>query len=372
MSGEHAHLSPSKSECWLHCAASPALTPPGRDSGSIYADEGTAAHELAAKARLASMPAVTFIIEQRVPIDRWTREKNAKGTSDTVIIRGDELIIDDFKYGMGVKVFAEKNSQLMIYALGTLDLFAELLDGIKNVRLCIDQPRLGHFDEWALSLEDLLAFGKTVQEASDRVEVATATRDQWKDDATSIYYAPGTETCRWCPLKATCPALAAHVEKEIGAGFEDLTKLPAEDLLKVSDADLSKRMFAIELIQDWCNAFRAHVEAHMLAGNPVPGWKVVQGKRGNRKFSDENEVIAALKAARLSNDEIYEKSLISPTTAEKLFEKPRPKIWQKLQSFITQADGKLGIAPTTDERPAIEVTPTIDEFPDHTKEGVTP
>ncbi len=44
----HALLSPSSAERWMQCPGSVALSYGAPDSSSEYADEGTAAHELAA------------------------------------------------------------------------------------------------------------------------------------------------------------------------------------------------------------------------------------------------------------------------------------------------------------------------------------
>ena len=62
-------------------------------------------------------------VEQRLPIGQWTDEPGAHGTSDAVIVAGDELIVADLKFGMGVEVSAVDNKQLMLYALAALDKF---------------------------------------------------------------------------------------------------------------------------------------------------------------------------------------------------------------------------------------------------------
>lgn len=160
----HATLSPSSAERWMACPGSVALCEGKEDKGSSYASEGTAAHELAEKilrgnlspaeakglVGLTAENGVVFTddmlrdvlkyteqihdlvrgtggilhVEQRLPIGQWTDEPDAHGTSDAVIVAGDELIVADLKFGMGVEVSAESNPQLMIYALAALDKFA--------------------------------------------------------------------------------------------------------------------------------------------------------------------------------------------------------------------------------------------------------
>lgn len=189
--GTHAILSPSSAGRWIPCPASVALTRDAEDESSEFADEGTAAHELAAMALTAGNDAAAYLgriikvedtgrefevtpdmagfvqvyldivrgipgelmVEQRLPITPITGEPDAFGTSDAVILAGDELVIVDLKYGRGVKVEAEDNEQLGIYALAAL-LEYEFLGDFKRARMMIVQPRLGHVSEWALPVED--------------------------------------------------------------------------------------------------------------------------------------------------------------------------------------------------------------------------
>lgn len=400
----HARLAPSKAAQWLNCAASVPLTdelPPG--GSTSYADDGTASHILANWCFDKEQAAAKFIghvirvgdtdyivdeeraayvqdfvdkayeirgddgvlfSEQRLPIAQWTGEKDAAGTSDVVILRGDELIVDDLKYGMGVRVDAEENEQLMTYALSALAQF-DLAGDVKHVRLVIHQPRLGHISEWRCPVEHLLAFGERIKKQVVRIELATKTKAMWRNNPNDEYYAPGEKTCMWCPLKASCPALAKFVEKTVGASFEDLTHVqPAALVPNDDDAELGRRLLLVGVIEDWCRAIRAKVEAKLAGGGAIPGWKLVRGKRGNRYWADETEAEKALKAMRLSQDEMYKKELISPTTAEKLL-KGQPKRWKTMQDLIKQDDGKLSVAPATDPRPAVSVAAVPEDFQNH-------
>jgi hypothetical protein len=75
---------------------------------------------------------------------------------------------------------------------------------------------------------------------------------------------------------------------------------------------------------------------------------------------------ALLKSFRLRQDEMYELSLISPTTAEKVL-KDSPKRWAKAQEHITRSEGKPSVAPATDKRPALDVQTVADDFSDFIK-----
>lgn len=123
-------------------------------------------------------------------------------------------------------------------------------------------------------------------------------------------------------------------------------------------------MDSVDLIEGWCKAVRAETERRLLAADVVPGWKLVTGKQGNRAWTDPAEVEAALKKMRLKKEEMYDYTLISPTTAEKLAASGTigQKQWDKLQNSICRANGKPSVAPVTDPRPALEMRPVEDEF----------
>jgi hypothetical protein len=136
--------------------------------------------------------------------------------------------------------------------------------------------------------------------------------------------------------------------------------------------DLGMKMDALPLIEDWCKAVRAKVEAELFAGRPVPGYKLVQGKKGNRQWTSKEEAEAMLKGFKLKVEEMYDLKLISPTSAEKLAKATPPVIgprqWPKLSAYITQAEGSPSVAPESDKRPALVVTPVADAFEDLTQE----
>lgn len=124
----------------------------------------------------------------------------------------------------------------------------------------------------------------------------------------------------------------------------------------MSNEDLGKAMTQVEMIEDWCAAIRKRAETQLMSGLAVPGWKLVTGRRGARKWLSDGQVSTYLQnVARLDDDAIFEKSLISPTAAERLMkdEKITKEAWTGLQGLITQPDGKPTIAPISDKRAAI-------------------
>jgi hypothetical protein len=134
--------------------------------------------------------------------------------------------------------------------------------------------------------------------------------------------------------------------------------VPAKE---IPNDQLGNYLAKVALIQEWCRAVLARGEAEMLSGNKVTGWKVVAGKRGNRAWSDATEAETVLKSFRLKREQMYDFSLISPTSAEKVL-KAKPKRWAKVLPLITQSAGNPSVVPETDKRPAIEITPPANDF----------
>jgi hypothetical protein len=382
----------------MACPGSVALEAPFPDTSSAYAAEGTVAHALAAL-RLTdyrSNPVLfgveqlsqTYIedgfsitvdedmiahvedyahlvlkyaeggqllVEQRVDFSPVIGVPDSFGTSDAVIIKGDELIVIDLKYGRGVQVDAADNEQLQLYALGALNDY-DMLSDFSMVTMVIHQPRLNHVSEWSVPVQDLRIFGRKAAEAADN---ALAIGEP-------MYFAPGDlvpgeKQCRWCKAKAVCPALKAEVQAStaLAASPDDF-----RDLHDVPSDNLGAAMDRVALVEGWCLAIRAEVERRLFAGGSVEGYKLVEGRRGNRSWVAEKDVEALFKSFRLKQDEMYDLKLISPTKAEKLIKDKSPKRWAKVEGLISRSDGKPSVAPVTDKRPALAITSVADDFRD--------
>jgi len=271
------------------------------------------------------------------------------GTADFVaLLRNPDgtytLIVGDLKTGRH-KVTAAENKQMMLYALGLLRKYSRTYD-ISVVKLFIFQPYAGGADEWDTTPTALEHFAKF---ASKQALKALDAYQRGKKGLTSADFRPSNDACQWCRFSEKCSAkvkAASHTMDELAdVGGLELTpdvlkaewdKLP---LMRQHIADIEKAMYT-----------------HLMAGKPMEGLKLVEGRPGNRAWSD---TAAVEKLAEECFAVLHKEVLLSPTEAEKAIAKEAPELWADLEKLITRKPGQPSIAAADDKRPAW--TPVSDE-----------
>lgn len=350
----HALLSASSSARWLACTPSAVIAARYPSTSTAYTREGTVAHEVAeviASGGLVTIgdgitaemircaenyrdyiqglcrPETVMLLEQRLDMTPWVPD--GFGTGDCILLTGDVMDVIDYKYGQGVPVSAEKNSQLMLYGLGAMHEFGFVYD-VKHIRLHIFQPRISNVSVYEISADDLLTWGCYA-----------------KAQANLAYTGGGVqaagEHCRFCPHAGRCPALLYFVIYNCSIG-DDVC--PEPDTL--SDEAMPRALKLEPIVSIWMKKVKERALADMLDGQEIPGFKVVEGKQGNRKWTDELAVAAALDAAGVSREDYTTLQLLSPAAMDKSLGKKR--VAELLSSLIDRAPGAPTVVPSSDKR----------------------
>ena len=364
MPGNHAVLSASSSYRWLACPPSALECAKLPDVQSDFAKQGTEAHALCeykvkkalgekgtdptqslttfdeemaectdayAQFVLESLAAAKTVcpdplvlVEQRLDFSRWVPE--GFGTGDCLIVADDTLIVIDYKHGLGVLVDAEKNPQMMCYALGALDLFDGIYD-IRQVSMTIFQPRRENVSTCTLTKEELLQWADTVLKPA--AELAAQGKGAYK----------AGDHCRFCKIRATCRKRAEYNLELAKYDFAMPSTLEDREV----EAVLAK---ADELVS-WVGDLKDYALQQALSGKAWAGWKLVEG-RSNRRYVDDDAVAAKVEEAGYSP---YEKKLMGITALTRLLGKRR--FDELLSGLIEKPQGKPVLVPESDKRPAM-------------------
>lgn len=397
--GEHSAFAPSASAMWMGCSGSliPNLLMP--DEGSREAAEGTVAHKVAEQWLTTGRKPRALVgtsewveagdwgylveideamldyvqqyvdwcwslsgdhfIEQWVDFSAITPIPNQGGTADHLACEFGRLTITDLKYGKGVQVFAKGNTQAQLYALGAFYEWDWLYD-FQEIVIRIAQPRLDHFDEWVISREELLAFADYARE---RAHAA------WRLNAPRR---PSLEACQWCKVRASCTALAKLsadltaaafevVDEEVTAEQMQAFKEGGEDAFELADlgaltlAEMASLYRYREMVEGWWKALGEELHRQAVAGEEVPGYKLVEG-RSHRLFRSAEAAERRLKELGVPEDAIWKRTLATPAQAEKELRKvgySRKEIPDLLADLVFKPVGKPTLVPASDKRPAL-------------------
>ena len=360
----HAYLSASASHRWLSCPPSAKLCAEIRDESSPYAKQGTDAHELCEYKVLRALgqdvkdptenldyfdkemddctdeycsyvieqyekakqycddPIV--LVEQRLDFSKWVPD--GFGTGDALIVADKVLQVIDMKYGLGIKVEAENNPQMMCYALGALDLYDGIYD-IEAVEMTIFQPRRDNISTFSISKEELL----------DWAENYLAPIAQLAYNGEGEFQAG--EHCQFCKVKATCRKRAEYNMELAAYDFE----LPAH----LEESEIAEILTKIDNLVSWANDIKDYALQQALSGVSYEGFKVVEGK-SNRKYVDEKAVASIVER---NGFDPYEKKLLGITAMSSLLGKK--KFEELLGGLVAKPPGKPALVPASDKRPTL-------------------
>ena len=397
----HALLSASSSKQWLHCPPSVRLQEGFPNESSVYAEEGTFAHEVCEyKVRkylhervrrpqseqfyteeIEQITDVYYefvvgvieemrrngceplvLVEERVDYSHIA--PSGFGTADMLIVGKDEdgrglLHVCDFKAGKGVYVDCDHNSQMMLYALGGLAAYGFLYD-IETVRMTIIQPRLENISTFECSRKELEEWGESIKPIA---RLAFEGKGEQH---------PG-DWCRFCRAKPVCRACAEEALALCREEFLDLDAGAFADDTEESDmtapytpdtetavfkqpgliplTELAAILPTLNRISAWIDSVFAFVSAEAINhAVPVPGYKVVEG-RSKRVFTDTKAVVDT--AVANGYTDLYKQQLISLTEFEKMMGKKRFR--ELLGEYVAKPPGKLALVPESDPRPAVEL-----------------
>lgn len=270
------------------------------------------------------------------------------GTADLVAVipRTDGsfmLLVGDLKTGRHA-VDAKENKQLMLYALAILAKLRRLYN-ITLVRLAIFQPYCGGPSEWDITPEGLDIFRKF---ASKRAIEALDVYYGGKKNLKASHFRPSADACRWCRFNEKCNARTKAAVQVGGTTATDADL--GDDNHEMTPEALKAAYEKLPELRQHIATIEKAMHAALLSGVAVPGYKLVTGNEGNRKWSDAAKVTEMLEGARIKRDMMFKESLISPTDAEKVFKTEKPRIWRRLEKLIERAPGKPTIAAADDPR----------------------
>ena len=355
----HAVLSASSSKRWLNCPPSAKLNAEIPDITTEYAKEGTDAHELAeykvnqllgiktdnptenldyydqemedctdSYAQYISEVISKYsdpivMVEQRLDFSRYVPD--GFGTGDCIIVADDILTVIDFKYGKGVAVEAEYNPQMMLYALGALEMFSILYD-INEVKMVIFQPRIENISEFSMPVSDLMNWAEN--ELKPKAELAAKGEGE---------FCAG-EHCRFCKVKATCRKRA---EYNLAIAKYDFAP---PDMLE--DSEIEMILERADSLTAWAADVKEYALSEALKGRKWNGYKVVEG-RSNRKYTDEKMAAAVVKKA--GKDPYSEPKILGITEMTKLLG-GKKKFDELLSKYVCKPQGKPTLVPVSDKR----------------------
>lgn len=260
---------------------------------------------------------------------------HCRGRADCIIFTPTTLDVIDLKSGRGAIVSSHHNPQLMVYALAGLNLCA---DADPEIRLTIIQPALHSISAASITRAELLAWRDEhlIPAACQTVE------------GTGSYHVG--DHCRFCPARPTCRARAEQMQSYVSSVQQHALTSP-----KLSLDDVTELLDGIDHYEAWARDIRRWATDEAMAGERIPGYKLVIPRNGARKFVD---VQAVVDAAREAGIDPYKRVLRSPREIELQVGMAR---YEEYFAPLTSSEAcNPRLVPVSDPRP--EYRPAKDDF----------
>lgn len=292
-----------------------------------------------------------LFIEQRVNYSNYIGQRDSFGTADAIVMFWDKatktyiLEIHDFKGGVGFRVEADENPQLMLYALGALRRLGKKYN-ISAVRLFIHQGRVTEVaSEWDVTADQLFAFADEAKvKAAKARECMGIPVAKLKPE----HFNPTEKGCRWCRGRDECKALSKHISNNTRGGFAKITG----DEPELTPADYAVIAQHMPEASRWLAAMK---QTLLEKADDVPGFKLVVDRNGARAWKNGKRAAKILARAGLEAKEVS----LTPAQAEKALKK-RPEVWEKLKGLIESGDPSYALVDRRDPRPAATVAKKSD------------
>lgn len=394
---KHSIFAPSSAHRWLRCAGSliPNLLNP--EPSGYEAAEGTVAHMIAEQWQRSGVKPKRFIgtlvrqdgfdievtrdmidyvqeyrdwcerldgdhyIEQRVDLSQLFPIPNQGGHLDHAACVPGVLTVTDLKFGKQIRVFAKRNPQLMLYALGK---YFELnwLYSFKKIVIRVAQPRQEHFDVWECDVEELLLFAGQVMERA---------RLAWSLSAPRT---PSDEACAYCAVAATCGARLVWLERLLKMDLDGLNSEVTSNEIATAIDDVRVGLFDVDppspadmtldemgrvlkyrlVLNNWLEKMMSKADdAAVNDGAQIPEHKLVESQTRRKIAVTDDELVAAGELIGLSREDVLKVVAVTPTELERVLEERGMSKKDRddfVSSLVVKPRGRPTLAPITDRR----------------------
>lgn len=414
----HAKLAPSSAKRWVECSGSIVMSEGIPNKSSVFAAEGSAAHELCAHCLETGAAPADYLdkwvdLEAKDVATRFVDADEAPGEEENRYFRVDEEMVDgveeyvnyvrslmvnedclltveerldmthidprifgtgdatvldmrakhlhviDFKYGKGVAVEANKNPQLLLYAAGAARRHHN--HDIARLTVTVVQPRAYHFAggirDFDLDLIELMEFEFEIETAAKRVNEATESHGVLPDkEWADTYLAADNDWCRFCLAQPICPKRREQVIADAIAEFDDVGDLVLMEPTEMSHDQLAQVLRNADSLQNYVKSVQQHAHALAMNGTKLPGLKLV-AKRATRRWKDEDAAQEVLAVLGVSKDEMFDAPKFkTPAKLESLFPgKNKTERQNAMAELIEKKSSGCNLVPADDPRPEVVV-----------------